>query len=66
MRGPVRVEGVKPLTIDQLVTLTASELRERGLKELLTLIHQLGLNPDGIESRTAAITRLMQNAYEVS
>ncbi len=27
---------------------------------------KLGLNPDGVDSRTAAITRLMQNAYELS
>ena len=65
MRGPVRIEGVEPLTVDQLVTLTASELRKTPLAGLLKLMHQLGLSTDGVDERTAAITRLMQNAYEV-
>lgn len=45
--------------------MTVDELRKTNIEGLLRLCVELGLNIEGLETRSAAITRLMQNAYEV-
>jgi len=63
---PRRLDGVQPLSADQLITLSADDLRNTPLETLLSLMQSLGLSTDGIDSRTGALTRLMQNVYEVT
>jgi hypothetical protein len=62
VKGKARLEGVEPLDEDMLLTLPASELRELPFDGLLELMTRLGLSTEGIEKRSAAVTRLMQNA----
>lgn len=59
------MSGVRPLTPDQLVRLTPHELSEMGRDDVLRLLHQLGYSIEGIETRTAALTKLSSAITEV-
>lgn len=53
------------LTPDQLVRLSAQQLSEMDRDDILRLLHQLGYSTEGVETRTAALTKLSSAITEV-
>jgi hypothetical protein len=53
------------LTPDQLVRLTPRQLSEMDRDDILRLLHQLGYSTEGIETKTAALTKLSSAITEV-
>lgn len=62
---PAPIPGLRNLELGDLLTLKSSELREFALEDFLGLMEQLGISTAGIESRTQALTQLMNNAYDL-
>jgi hypothetical protein len=58
-------ESLRGLTEEQLMTMSASELRRQSLESLVDLMHELGLSTDGVTQREKAIATIVANAYEI-
>jgi hypothetical protein len=59
------MSGVLQLTPDQLVRLTPRELSKMSRDNVLQMLHQLGYSIEGIETKTAALTKLSSAITEI-
>lgn len=50
---------------EDLVEISAAQLRAMGLDELLGLLGNLGYSIEGVDTPTKALTRLMSSVYAV-
>lgn len=53
------------LSAGELVMMTSAELRALDVNGVRQLLHELGLEVEGIEDRNSGLTRLMENALDI-